>query len=184
MNSRHLLLRFAGCLLPLCLLSSCAVGPNYKTPETPVEASFANKKQGNYSSEKTIAEWWRRFNDSKLTSLVERGLENNHDLRVAAARVEEARALRRQVRLDFFPAVTSSGGYTNSRSSIARSGGFPGVSRNAEIYDVGLDATYELDIWGRVRRSSWAARFDVEAAEALRHDTMVLLSAKVATPRR
>lgn len=180
MNSRHLLLRSARCLLPLCLLSSCAVGPNYKTPETPVSESFANKKQGSYSSEKTISEWWRKFNDSKLTSLVERGLSNNHDLRIAAARVEEARALRRQVRFDFFPTVTSSGGYTNSRSSLARSGGFPGVSRDAEVYDVGLDATYELDIWGRVRRSNWAARFDVEAAEALRHDTMVLLSAEIA----
>lgn len=178
MNSRHFLLRSAGCLLPLCLLSSCAVGPNHKTPETPVSENFANKKQGSYSSEKTIAEWWRKFNDAKLTSLVERALASNHDLRIAAARVEEARALRRQVRLDYFPTVTSSGGYTNSRRSAAQSFG---GSRSVELYDAGFDATWELDIWGRVRRSNWAARFDVEAAEALRHDAMVLLSAEVAS---
>lgn len=175
MNSRHFV---PLCLLPLCLLSSCAVGPNFKTPETAVSESFANKKQGSYSSEKTVAEWWRKFNDSQLTSLVERALVNNQDLRIAAARVEEARALKRAVRLDYFPTVTSDASYTNEKSSLIR--GFPGTSRSTEIYDAGLDATWEVDIWGRVRRQNWAARFDVEAAEALRHDTMVLLSAEVA----
>ena len=182
MNSRH----FAPlCLLPLCLLSSCAVGPNFKKPETVLSESFAGKKEGGYSSEETVAEWWRKFNDPLLTSLVERALANNHDLRIAAARVEEAKALKRAVRLDYFPTVTSDAYYTNQRLSKEQGFG-TGLgsvvrSRNSEIYDAGLDATYELDVWGRVRRSNWAARFDVEAAEALRQDTMVLLSAEVAS---
>jgi multidrug efflux system outer membrane protein len=173
----------------LCILSSCAVGPNYKKPETPVKASFAEKKQGNYSSEKTVTEWWRKFNDSQLTSLVQRTLANNKDLKVAAARVDEARALRRLVHFDYFPTVTADAAYTNSRRSnigfsrsegFGNSPGFSSPSRNEEVYDVGLDATWELDIWGRVRRSNWAVRYDLQAQEDLRHDTMVLLAAEVA----
>lgn len=175
MNSRHFTPLW---MLPVCLLSSCAIGPNHKTPETVVTGSFANKKQGGYSSEKTVADWWRKFNDSQLTSLVERALANNHDLRIAAARVDEARALKRAVRLDYFPTVTSDASYTKEKPPLLQTVGTR--SRVLDIYDAGLDATWELDVWGRVRRSNWAARFDVQAAEELRHDTMVLVAAEVA----
>jgi multidrug efflux system outer membrane protein len=178
------------CLLSMSLMSSCMVGPDYKNPETPVDANFANKKQANYSSEKVVAEWWRKFNDPLLTSLVQRALANNKDLKVAAARVEEARAQRRFVRYDFFPTVTSDASYTNRKLSKNQVGGgselsqIPGFSRSIdrtdEAYDIGLDATWELDIWGRVRRGNRAAMFDVAAQEALRHDVMVILSAEVA----
>lgn len=168
----------------LCLLSSCTVGPDYKKPETPVSASFANKKQSNYSGDKVVVEWWRKFNDAQLTSLVERTLASNKDLKIVAARVEEARALRRVVRFDYFPTVTSDAAYTNRR--LSKDQGFgTGLgsvvrSRDSETFEVGLDATWELDFWGRVRRSNWAARLDVVAAEELRHDAMVALSAEVA----
>ncbi len=166
------------CLLPLLLLSSCVVGPKYAKPETKVDGSFAGKGADNYSGQEVVAEWWRRFNDSQLTSLVERALDNNKDLKIAAARVEEYRALRRYVRYDYFPTVNSDAAYTNQRRSSTQSfGAFP---RDEEMYDIGLNATWELDIWGRVRRSNWAARLDVEAQEELRHDTMVLVSAEVA----
>jgi outer membrane protein TolC len=88
-------------------------------PETPVDPQFAEKKQGNYSSEKTVVEWWRKFGDSQLISLVERSLVNNKDLKIAAARVEEARSLRRLVRYDYFPTVTSDASYTRRRASVS-----------------------------------------------------------------
>lgn len=185
MNPRLFLPRPASfCLLSLGLLSSCAVGPDYKKPETVVNATFANKGQSNYSSEKAVAEWWRKFNDAQLTSLVERTLANNKDLKIAAERVEEARALRRITRYDYFPTVTSDASYTNQR--LSKDQGFDtglgsvARSRDSETYQVGLDANWELDIWGRVRRSNWAARFDLEAQEALRQDTMVLIAAETA----
>lgn len=159
-------------------LASCAVGPKYVKPETPVDASFSNSKQSGFASSATVAQWWKRFNDSKLNSLVDRALAANHDLRIAAANVEEVRALRNAARYDFFPTVSTSNSYTNQRSSILQSVG--GRSRNAEIYDVGLDATWELDLWGRVRRSNRAARADLESAEATRHAVMVAVTAEVA----
>jgi outer membrane protein, multidrug efflux system len=178
------------CLLISCLLSSCVVGPDHVKPETPVDPQFAEKKQGNYSSEKTVVEWWRKFGDPQLISLVERSLINNKDLKIAAARVEEARSLRRLVRYDYFPTVTSDAAYTQTRRSISQVGGSESSlapagfsstrSRTQESYEVNLDATWELDIWGRVRRSNFAARFDVVEQEALRHDTMVIIAAETA----
>ncbi|MEZ0387948.1 MAG: efflux transporter outer membrane subunit [Verrucomicrobium sp.] len=165
-------------LLSVALLSSCAVGPNPKTPEVPVSGQFDNKNQGGYSATPTVSQWWRKYNDAKLNGLVDRAIANNLDLRIAAARVDEARALRNAVRYDYFPTVTSQGSYTNQRASRATSA--PGQSRSSELYDAGLDATWELDFWGRVRRSNCAAKADVRAAEAAVEDAMVLLTAEVA----
>jgi multidrug efflux system outer membrane protein len=178
------------CLLFSFSLSSCVVGPDHVKPETAVSGSFAGKKEANYSSEKTVIEWWRKFGDTQLISLVERSLANNKDLKIAAARVEEARSLRRLVRYDYFPTVTSDASYERRRLSISEVGGNEssfapaGFSstrkRTTDSYDIGLDATWELDIWGRVRRSNFAARFDVVEQEALRHDTMVIIAAETA----
>ncbi|WP_009962157.1 efflux transporter outer membrane subunit [Verrucomicrobium spinosum] len=166
-------------MLSLCLLSACAVGPNPKTPETQVGAQFDNKNQGGYVTAPTVAQWWRRYNDPKLNSLVDRAIASNLDLKIAAARVEEARALRAAVRYDYFPTVTSAASYTNQRQSKAASS--PGLDRTSELYDAGLDASWELDFWGRVRRSNWAARADVRAAEAAVEDGLVLVTAEVAS---
>ncbi len=163
-------------LLPL-LLPSCNVGPAFFKPETPTAGRFASKESG-YSTGPTVAAWWRKFNDSKLNSLVDRALANNHDLRIAAARVDEARALRKAARFDYFPIVTSDASYVNQRNSLAQ--GFPGRSRSSELYDAGLDATYEADLWGRVRNANKAALAELGTAEALRENTMVLLTAEVA----
>lgn len=163
-------------ILP-ALLASCNVGPKFTKPETSVDGRFASKASG-YTSDASVSAWWRKFNDSKLNSLIDRAFANNHDLRIAAARVDEARALRTAARFDFFPTVTSDASYVNQRSSIAQS--FAGRSRSAELYDVGLDAGYEIDFWGRVRNNNKAALAELGTAEALRHDTLVLLSAEVA----
>lgn len=167
-------------------LASCAVGPNYKKPETPVDEKFS-AKESVYSADPAVSIWWNNFKDSKLNSLIERALSANHDLRIAAANLEEARALRNAVRFDYFPTVNAYGNYTNQRSSTYASGGsglaslFGGNrSRNSEVYDAGFDATWELDLWGRVRRSNWAARADVQSAEAARHGIMVSVAAEVA----
>lgn len=173
-------------LLSLALattLTSCAVGPDYVKPETQVDEKFSTKESG-YSSSPTVSTWWRNFKDAKLNSLVDRALTNNHDLRIAAANLEEARALRSAVRFDYAPTVNAFGNYTNQRSSSLSSGnsmfGNTGRSRNSEVYDAGFDASWELDLWGRVRRTNWAARADVESAEAARHGVMVSVAAEVA----
>lgn len=163
-------------LSSLLALTSCTVGPAYKEPETKVDATFGNLKKGSYSTDAAVAVWWTKFNDRQLNSLIDQALANNQDLRIAGARVEEAKALRSAVKLDFFPTVTSTAGYTNEKLSRAQSN----FRNTFELYDGGFDASWELDFWGRVRNNYRAAVAEVESAEALRQDTMVLLTAEVA----
>src|SRR4051812_7048819 len=81
------LARAKNCLAAVAMLTlaGCAVGPNYKTPKTPVPASFANGSQTYLSTNQTVVDWWRGFDDAELNQLVERALAKNHDLRIATA---------------------------------------------------------------------------------------------------
>src|SRR6267378_4273964 len=82
-----------GCWCLVLLPTGCAVGPNYKRPQTPVANSFANAPRNVVSPDDLALEtWWKGFNDTKLDSLVERAITNNHDLRIATANLKEARA--------------------------------------------------------------------------------------------
>jgi outer membrane protein, multidrug efflux system len=109
--------------------------------------------------------------------LVDLALAHNHDLRVATARIREARALLSETTLDRYPTVTAQASYTRQRSSEALT---PLGDRDIELYDAGFDATWELDFFGRVRRSIEASAADVGAAEANRRDVIVSLLAEVA----
>ena len=122
-------------------------------PQTPVAADEA-----------ALATWWSGFNDTKLDGLIERAITNNHDLRIATANLKEARALRRLTTFDLAPTVQANAGYANSL--LSKAAALPGVPRDArevEFYDASFDATWELDFFGRVRRSVQAA--DAQAAQ-------------------
>lgn len=176
MKTRYLL---SLSLLP-ALLAGCNVGPKFASPETTTDARFASsKRESSFSADSEVATWWRKFQDPKLNSLIDRAFANSPDLRIAAARVDEARALRSAARFDFFPTVTSDASYLNQRSSLAQS--FGGRSRSSELYDVGLDGFYEVDFWGRVRNNNKAALAELGTAEALRRDALVLLASDVAS---
>ncbi len=161
-------------------LAGCAaVGPDYKMPESKVDAAFASSDQDGFSSEEINVTWWRGFNDATLNRLVDVALSANHDLRIATANLLEARALRLQTEFDRYPTVTAGGFFTKEQlskatlpSSMAR--------RDVKLYDAGFDANWELDFFGRVRRSIEAQSAEVEAAEATRRDVTVSLIAEVA----
>src|SRR6185436_12884283 len=88
------------------LLSSCAVGPNYKPPQTSVAESFANSPtNAAVAQERALATWWKSFNDAKLDGLVAAAIAHNQDLRIAAANVKEARALRQLTTFNLAPTV-------------------------------------------------------------------------------
>jgi multidrug efflux pump len=162
-------------------LSGCAVGPNYKLPQTKVDAAFANAGQTNLAAATPEITWWRSFHDPILDSLVNRTLAANHDLRIATARVREARALRTTVVLDLAPTVIADGGYTKSvTSKDANSTPLTRDQRELSLYDAGFDATWEIDLFGRVRRSIEASTAEVGALEASRRDLLVSLIAEVA----
>ena len=164
------------------LLSGCAVGPNYKRPQTSVASSFANTPtHADSADETTLAAWWKGFHDGKLDGLVDRAIAHNLDLRIAMANLKEARALRRLTTYDLAPTVQANAGYANELLSKAAAP--PGASRGArefELYDASFDATWELDFFGRVRRSVQAANAQLGAAEATRLDVLVSVTAEVA----
>jgi len=178
-NCRRLL---AVGFLSSVFLSGCAVGPNYKAPRTSVAASFANSPTNVAAADETaLATWWKGFADTKLNDLVDRAIAHNHDLRIAAANLKEARALRRLTTFDLAPTVQGNAGYQNGL--LSKSAALPGASRGDrefELYDAGFDATWELDLFGRVRRSVQAANAQLGSVEATRVDVLVSVTAEVA----
>jgi NodT family efflux transporter outer membrane factor (OMF) lipoprotein len=167
-------------LLPCLLgaLSGCVVGPDYRAPQLAVPAAFTNQMPEGVPGEEVEAAWWRGFQDETLNRLIAQALASNHDLRVATARLREARALRAETAFDRYPTATAQGSYTRQRLSEAQAP--PRGDRDRELYDAGFDAFWELDLFGRVRRSIEALTANEEAVEASRRDVLVSLLAEVA----
>lgn len=163
-------------------LSGCKVGPDYVPPEveTP-DAWAAPREAGLTEAAAALSQWWRALGDEGLNGLVDRALEGNKDLRIAAVRVMEARAQRGVTAADLLPTVDGVGSATHNRGSAGggRTGGFPG--READLYDLGLDAGWELDLWGRIRRNVESADAAIMASEEARRGVMVSLLADVAS---
>lgn len=176
----------------------CAVGPDYHAPKPPAspKAWHATEVQPEPVPEGTpapaatrvdagtptmeLARWWKEFDDPLLDSLVTRALTDNPDLRVATARVMEARALRGAARGPLYPSLDGTGSATRSRGSetISKFGGFN--TEDQSQFGIGLDSSWEIDLWGAVRRGVEAAEAELGAAEEARRDAMVTLIAEVA----
>ena len=157
--------------LTLLTFAGCAVGPSYRQPKTPEPAAFGNATSTTNGEIET--NWWRGFNDETLQRLILFASTNNHDLRLAQARLHEARALWTAARFDYAPAIRSDNYYENLQTSIATQPNQSRHERSMELYRVGFDATWELDLWGRSRRSVEAARATVESVAASRDDVLV-----------
>jgi multidrug efflux system outer membrane protein len=167
-------------LVLLALISGCAVGPNYKQPQTSVAGSFANNPTNAINAdEAALATWWKGFKDPKLDTLIEQAMAHNHDLRIATANLKEARALRRLTTFDLAPTVQANAGYDKRLLSKAAAPSTPRDKRELEFFDAGFDATWELDLFGRVRRSVEAANAQSAATEADRLDVLVSVTAEV-----
>ncbi|MBN6148782.1 efflux transporter outer membrane subunit [Xanthomonas sp. AmX2] len=163
--------------LALALLTACAsVGPDYQAPaQAPVTLQGAAAPV--FASESPVASWWAQFDDPVLEQLVHQSLRANPDLRIALSRVHQARAAFAERRLDQAPHVTAGGDYTRSKAPDPDAGGERVLS---ESYSLGFDAGWELDLFGRQRRASEAARADLEAEQAGMADAQVTVAAEVA----
>jgi len=162
--------------LPL-LLASCAVQPDYQRP--PLELPQAWQQS---APRPQLAEpWWHVYGDTALERLIDEALANNTDVLVAAARVDEARALLGEARSARRPEVGANASAGRSLSSTATGLFPPGVARERSDYRATLDVSYELDIFGRLRAASDAARADLAANEAVRDAVRLALTARVAS---
>jgi multidrug efflux system outer membrane protein len=161
------------------IATGCAVGPDYVRPESPVASAF-QQLDAAYAAGEPTAEFWRGFDDPLLARLIEGALAGNHDLRAALARLEQARAIARLSRQDLLPAMTAGAGYTETRASADQAPGVPRAQRDAGLYDAGFDAFWELDLFGRVRRSVEASRADADAAAADLRAVQITIAAEIA----
>lgn len=155
-------------LTPIALalaLTGCAIGPDFFRPAAPLPTSYSEALPERASAA-VDPRWWTLFEDATLNNLVDQALVNNADLRQAVARVEQAEAAAREVGGAIFPEIDVSGSSTNSKSSTKTStykAGFsPGILHDRSL---ALTTSYELDVWGRVRRASEAARANVLSSE-------------------
>jgi outer membrane protein, multidrug efflux system len=168
-------------LVITALLASCMVGPNYRRPEVPVPSTWRQGEQPRVGvGIAPVTAWWQTFQDPVLDRLVQRAVTANLDLKVATARVREARAIRGVTAADRVPTIEAAGTAARVRDSEHVLPRPPGFDFEHGFFLVGVDASWELDFWGRVRRSVEAADAAVDAAEDSRRDVLVILLAEVA----
>lgn len=161
----------------LVLLNGCAVGPDYERPE--IDAPQGWRMEYQEAADIVNTAWWEQFNDPVLNQLINTALEENRDVRIAAARVEQFAANLRITRSEFFPQF----GYGLSGSRDKTPPGLlpPGTDPVAETYQATINAGWELDVWGRIRRASEAGRAELLAAEEGRRTVILTLVSSVAT---
>jgi outer membrane protein, multidrug efflux system len=161
------------------LLAGCAVGPDYKRPtiETPSAWRLEEREANNLANTR----WWEQFNDPVLNDLVKTALKQNYDVKIAAARVEEFVGQYWVARSGFFPQLSASG--TGGRQRVTENGPVAVGSsylNPATVYQGAFNGTWEIDIWGRLRRGTEAARADLLSTEEGKRSVVLTLVSNVA----
>ena len=142
-------------LLSILYFAGCAVGPNYKRPQTNLPRAFHGETAPATNSLGDLP-WWNVFRDDALEDLIHTALTNNYDLRIAVSRVEQAQAIADQTRAEFFPLVGYQG--TAQRGKNAANGFPTSNHKTASLYALTANASWEIDLWGRIRRLNESAR--------------------------
>jgi NodT family efflux transporter outer membrane factor (OMF) lipoprotein len=157
----------ARCLVPVAvatLLAGCALGPNYKRPPAAVTESYKNPVA---SAPAPPDEWWTLFNDPILNDLESQVIVNNQNIAEAVAAYMQARAVVRQDRSNLLPSIDLTGGATRSISGTVGGAGSTGLgSTNSTTYQLAASTDWELDVWGRLRRTLENARDSAQASAA------------------
>lgn len=166
-------LRFhAVAMLALGLLTGCPVGPNYKRPTAQVPTRFKEAAEGwkpaQPNDRHDRGPWWKRFGDPELDALEEKVARANQTVASYEAAYRRARAMVAEARASLFPTLGASGSVTRSKgaglSTAAPGVGNPATSSVGNIYDLALDAAWEPDLWGGVRRQVAGAKASAQAA--------------------
>lgn len=157
-------------LLALSLaLTACTLGPDYQRPQLQTPAQFKQIEgwtQAQPGDALARGSWWQLYGDAELNALVERLNVSNQNLAASEAQYRQARALVRGARAAFYPSLSSSAGATRSSQGNGTTNTNSSTSGVSKSYDLSLNATWELDIWGKLRRSLESSRAGFEASAA------------------
>jgi outer membrane protein, multidrug efflux system len=167
----------------ILLLSGCVAGPDYHRPDSVVPAQYKAESLGAWKEGTPLdtlpkGSWWELFDDPVLNDLERRATESNLDLQAAVARVDQARASARVARSDLLPHLDLNPAWRRERFSPNQTPSFG--DRTVGNFHVPLDLSYELDLWGRVRRGFESARAEADASVAAFHHVLLTLHADVA----
>ena len=163
--------------------SLLTVGPDYRPPTNTIPANYKDADLGSWKTGQpldTVAKgnWWVVFDDTNLTDLENQALAANQELKAAVARVEQSRATARVARADLLPNLSCDPSYTRQRYSPNQSPSFGSITANT--FSTPLDLSYEVDLWGRVRRGFESARADAQASLASFYNVLLSLESDVA----
>ena len=170
-----------GGLLLSCLIffAGCTVGPNYKPPEMdmPQEWQYISENVFSTVPDANYVGWWKIFADEGLDNLIRRALENNRDIKAAFYRIEASRALRDSTAGQYYPNINATGSYSRSLyrglTQVAAS------TKPLDIYTSGFDFLWEIDLFGKIRRSVESSQASYQASIEDYRDVMVTLLADV-----
>src|SRR5215471_7641689 len=166
------------------LLAGCTVGPRFKRPEASVPPQWSVDQVRGTNTHQPEEQWWTSFNDPEFDKLVRQAVEANLDLKLAAARLDEAKAARGIVRSQFFPSIEAAATATRNRQGfILPIAGTLGTVRRVPVefnnFEGGFDASWEVDVFGRIRQGVKAATADVAATAEARRDILVTVLGEV-----
>jgi multidrug efflux system outer membrane protein len=165
---------FRAALAAVLLLQACAVGPNYRRPATTLPDQFRGEEVVQPESLADLP-WWEVFDDPVLQDLITTALRNNYDLQTAVARVEQARGILVTTRSAIFP----QGGYQSGAARGREFFPFTG-NQTLNVFGASLNMAWEIDLWGRIRRATEAARAQLLATNDARRGVILSLVAEVA----
>jgi len=170
-------------LTGLLLLNGCkslpSVGPDYEKPEPQMPDAWHDAVNEDLKTgESNLQTWWNVFGDETLNSLIARAAINNYDLKIAVARIEQAAALRGVSASQWYPEIAANAAASAVQTTERLT---PlGTDRQSELYEAGLGMAWELDLWGRVRRSVESADASLQATVETYRDILVVLYADIA----
>ena len=160
------------------LAAACTLGPDYQRPEQQIPAAYrfqADAARDSFADQG----WWQVYHDPTLQALIRQALDNNLDVRIAAARIDQARATLGSTRLQQLPQISASAGVQRARTSQQELP--PGTPPISNVFSVDGSLSYEFDFWGKYRRGTEAAKAELLSSEFSKQDVMAGLVSSVAT---
>ncbi|WP_137939471.1 efflux transporter outer membrane subunit [Chitinivorax sp. B] len=159
----------------LTVLAGCASGPDYQRPALDLPAAVRTENKP-----LELSRWWAAFNDATLNSLIDDALQHNQDLKIASARVEEARALVDSSRVAYLPQLDAAMTSSRTRPSHRTAGYQAGSPNQVTNHQATLNVSYELDLWGKIRRANEAADAELLSSREAKHAAQAAIAAQVA----